>query len=156
MPASPAALLESLFEQPITCGFSGGEVTTTGWIFARDPLLFLQLSEGHDLHMPDPDISKYIRYMPDVPEAPTPFDVTFEPEMSLNKEVSKGSWLAPDQLGNSKFVTGTRSANCPVTSSKNRKAKRHRKNGYRNHCSFFAPIIYFAQLPAFRPEFIMR
>jgi hypothetical protein len=79
-------------------GAGGGEVTTTGWIFARDPLLLLQLSEVHDLHAPGPDISKYIRYMPDVPEAPTPFDVTFEPEMYLNKEVSKGSWLAPDQL----------------------------------------------------------
>lgn len=79
-------------------GSGGGEITTTGWIFARDPLLFLQLSEVHDLHAPGPDISKYIRYMPDVPEAPIPFDVTFEPEMYLNKEVSKGSWLAPDQL----------------------------------------------------------
>ena len=79
-------------------GGGGGEVTTTGWIFARDPLLLLQLSEVHDLHAPGPDISKYIRYMPDVPEAPIPFDVTFEPEMYLNKEVSKGSWLAPDQL----------------------------------------------------------
>ncbi len=79
-------------------GAGGGEVTTTGWIFARDPLLFLQLSEVHDLHAAGPDISKYIRSMPDVPEAPTPFDVTFEPEMYLNSEVSKGSWLAPDQL----------------------------------------------------------
>jgi hypothetical protein len=79
-------------------GSGGGEVTTTGWIFVRDPVLFLQPSEVHDLHATGPDISKYIRYMPDVPEAPTPFDVTFEPEMYLNKEVSKGSWLAPDQL----------------------------------------------------------
>jgi hypothetical protein len=79
-------------------GAGGGEITTTGWIFVRDPLLFVQLSEVHDLHAPGPDISKYMRYMPDVPEAPTPFDVTFEPEMYVNKEVSKGSWLAPDQL----------------------------------------------------------
>jgi hypothetical protein len=79
-------------------GAGGGEVTTTGWIFARDPLLFLQLSEVHDLHAPGPDISKYIRHMPDVPEAPTPFEVTFEPQTYLNEEVSKGSWFAPDQL----------------------------------------------------------
>jgi hypothetical protein len=45
----------------------------------------------HDLHAPD--ISKYIRYMPDVPEAPISFDVSFEPEMYVNKEASKGSWL---------------------------------------------------------------
>jgi hypothetical protein len=75
-----------------------GEVTTTGWAFARDPLLFLQLSEVHDLHAVGPDISKYIRNMPDVPEAPTPFGITFEPQEYVNKEVSKGSWLAPDQL----------------------------------------------------------
>lgn len=79
-------------------GAGGGEVTTTGWVFVRDPLFFLQLSEVHDLHAPGPDISKYIRHMPDVPEAPTLFDVTFEPEVYVNKEVSKGSWLAPDQL----------------------------------------------------------
>jgi hypothetical protein len=36
--------------------------------------------------------------MPDVSEGPTPFNVTFEPEMYVNTEVSKGSWLAPDQL----------------------------------------------------------
>jgi hypothetical protein len=45
-----------------------------------------------------PDISKYLRNMPDVPEAPTPFGLTFEPQEYVNKEVSKGSWLAPDQL----------------------------------------------------------
>ena len=77
---------------------AGGEVTTTGWAFARDPLLFLQLSEVHDLHAVGPDISKYLRNMPDVPEAPTPFGLTFEPQEYVNKEVSKGSWLAPDQL----------------------------------------------------------
>ncbi|MGH7231965.1 MAG: hypothetical protein ACREJU_11500 [Nitrospiraceae bacterium] len=77
---------------------TGGEVTTTGWIFVREPLLYLQLSEVHDLHGPDPDISKYMRNMPDVPTAPVPFDVTFEPQDYLDKEVSKGSWWAPDQL----------------------------------------------------------
>jgi len=76
----------------------GGELTTTGWVFVREPILYLLLSEVHDHHAPGPDISKYIRYMPDVPEAPVPFDATFEPEEYLVKERSKGSWLAPDQL----------------------------------------------------------
>jgi hypothetical protein len=57
----------------------------------------LQLREGTTCTRQS-DISKYIRYMPDVREAPTPFDVTLEREMYLNKEVSKGSWVAPDQL----------------------------------------------------------
>jgi hypothetical protein len=77
---------------------TGGEVTTTGWMFVREPILYLQLSDVHDLHGPDPDISKYMRNMPDVPTAPVPFDVTFEPQDYLVKEVSKGSWWAPDQL----------------------------------------------------------
>lgn len=77
---------------------TGGEVTTTGWIFVREPILYLLLGEAHDLHAPRPDISKYIREMPDVAESPTEFSATFEPEDFLEKAVSKGSWLAPDQL----------------------------------------------------------
>ena len=76
----------------------GGEESTRGWMFVREPYLYLQLSEVHDIHSPGPDISKYIRELPDVPEAPTAFTVTFEPEEFLDQRSSKGNWLAPDQL----------------------------------------------------------
>jgi hypothetical protein len=79
-------------------GPSGTAETTTGWIFVRDPILYLVLSEVHDLHAPGPDVSKYQREMPDVPEAPTPFTLTFDPQDYQVTEISRGSWLAPDQL----------------------------------------------------------
>ena len=75
----------------------GEEETTTGWLSVRDPLLLLSLSEAHDRHSPGPDISKYDRQMPNVPEASAEFDVTFEPEEYLAKVRSAGRLFAPDQ-----------------------------------------------------------
>ncbi|MES4784863.1 MAG: hypothetical protein C4294_02515, partial [Nitrospiraceae bacterium] len=76
---------------------TGEEETTTGWLFIRDPILHLVLSEVHDRHGPGPDISRYDRQMPDIPEAPGPFHVTFEPEKYLEHVVSKGGWFGADQ-----------------------------------------------------------
>lgn len=75
----------------------GEEETTTGWLSLRDPLLFLSLSGVHDRHSPGPDISKYDRQMPNVPEVSPDFDVTFEPEEYLVKVSSGGRLFAPDQ-----------------------------------------------------------
>lgn len=75
----------------------GDEETTTGWISIRDPLLILALSEIHDRHSPGPDIGKYDRQMPNVPEASALFDVTFEPEEYLVKVRSGGRIFTPDQ-----------------------------------------------------------
>lgn len=76
---------------------SGAQETTSGWVFVRDPDLHLLLSAVHDVHPPGPDISRYDRRMPDVPETSGPFDVTFEPEEYLVKVRSGGKWFAPDQ-----------------------------------------------------------
>lgn len=75
----------------------GDEETTTGWLSVRGSLAYLSLSEVHDHHGPGPDISKYDRQMPNVPEASSAFDVTFEPEEYLAKVHSAGRWFAPDQ-----------------------------------------------------------
>ena len=75
----------------------GDEETTTGWLSVRDPILVLALSEVHDRHGPGPDIGKYDRQMPNVPEASAAFDVTFEPEEYLVKVTSGGRLFAPDQ-----------------------------------------------------------
>jgi hypothetical protein len=75
----------------------GLEETTTGWLSIRDQLLYLALSEVHDKHGPGPDISKYDRQMPNVPEVSAPFDVIFEPEEYLVKVRSAGRFYAPDQ-----------------------------------------------------------
>lgn len=75
----------------------GEEETTTGWLSVRGPILYLSLSEVHDRHSPGPDIGKYDRQMPNVPEASAAFDVTFEPEEFLAKMQSSGRWFAPDQ-----------------------------------------------------------
>ena len=75
----------------------GNEETTTGWISVRDQILYLSLSEAHDQHGPGPDISKYERQLPNVPEASAEFDVTFEPEEYLAKVKSAGRLFAPDQ-----------------------------------------------------------
>ncbi|MET0516651.1 MAG: hypothetical protein ABW047_15140 [Nitrospiraceae bacterium] len=75
----------------------GEEETTTGWLSLRDPILFLSLSAVHDRHSPGPDISKYDRQMPNVPEVPAEFDVNFEPEEYLVRVSSGGRWFAPDQ-----------------------------------------------------------
>jgi hypothetical protein len=75
----------------------GDEETTTGWLAVRDPIMVLALTEVHDRHSPGPDISKYDRQMPNIPEATEAFEVTFEPEDYLLKVRSKGGWFAPDQ-----------------------------------------------------------
>ena len=75
----------------------GDEESTTGWLSIRENTLFLSLSEVHDRHGPEPDISKYDRQMPNVPERSTGFDVTFEPEEYLIKVKSRGNLFAPDQ-----------------------------------------------------------
>ncbi|WP_447983544.1 hypothetical protein [Nitrospira sp. Nam74] len=76
---------------------TGEEETTTGWLFVRDPILHLMLSEVHDRHGPGPDISRYDRQMPDIPETSGLFNATFEPEEYLVKVRSGGSWFSADQ-----------------------------------------------------------
>lgn len=75
----------------------GEQETTTGWLSVRGVVLSLSVSEVHDRHSPGPDISKYDRQMPNVPEASAAFEVTFEPEEFLAKVRSSGRWFAPDQ-----------------------------------------------------------
>ena len=75
----------------------GDEETSTGWVAVREPILVLALNEVHDRHGPGPDISKYDRQMPNVPEATEAFDVTFEPEDYLVKVKSGGHWFSPNQ-----------------------------------------------------------
>ncbi|HSE57265.1 MAG TPA: hypothetical protein VLA99_01040 [Nitrospiraceae bacterium] len=76
---------------------AGEEETTTGWVAIREPILHLAVSEVHDRHGPMPDISKYDRQMPNVPEVSAAFDVIFEPEEYLKAVESKGRFWAPDQ-----------------------------------------------------------
>jgi hypothetical protein len=75
----------------------GTEESTSGWLFIREPHLHLVLSEVHDRHAPGPDISRYDRQMPDVPELSGAFNVTFEPEEYLAKAQSNGRWFSPEQ-----------------------------------------------------------
>jgi hypothetical protein len=75
----------------------GEEESTTGWLSIRNGSLYLSLSEVHDRHGPEPDIGKYDRQMPNVPERSSAFDVTFEPEEYLIKVRSGGKLFAPDQ-----------------------------------------------------------
>lgn len=75
----------------------GDEESTSGWLSIRQETLVLALSEVHDRHGPEPDISKYDRQMPNVPERSSAFDVTFEPEEYLIKVKSGGKLFAPDQ-----------------------------------------------------------
>jgi hypothetical protein len=75
----------------------GEEESTTGWLSIRNGTLYLSLSEVHDRHGPEPDISKYDRQMPNVPERSAAFDVTFEPEEYLINVTSGGRLFAPDQ-----------------------------------------------------------
>lgn len=75
----------------------GEEETTTGWLSVQDPVLHLALAEVHDRHGPGPDISKYDRQMPNVPERSPAFDATFEPEEHLVAVTSGGRLFAPDQ-----------------------------------------------------------
>ena len=76
---------------------TGEEETTTGWLLIRDPILHLVLSEVHDRHGPGPNISRYDRQMPDIPERSGSFDATFEPEQYLVKVRSGGGWFSADQ-----------------------------------------------------------
>jgi len=76
---------------------SGDEETTTGWVYIQGPILHLVLSEVHDIHGPQPDIGKYDRQMPNIPEVAGPFNVTFEPEEYLVKVTSAGPWFSPEQ-----------------------------------------------------------
>ncbi|MBS0170026.1 MAG: hypothetical protein JSR62_06690 [Nitrospira sp.] len=75
----------------------GDEETTTGWLSIQDTTLHLALREAHDRHGPGPDISKYDRQMPNVPQRSPAFDATFEPEEFLVKVRSGGGLFAPDQ-----------------------------------------------------------
>lgn len=75
----------------------GEEETTTGWLAVRGTILSLSLSEIHDRHSPGPDISKYDRQMPNVPERTAAFDATFEPEEFLARINSSWALFAPDQ-----------------------------------------------------------
>ncbi len=75
----------------------GDEETTTGWISIRGPILHLTISGVHDRHSPGPDISKYDRQLPNIPEASVLHDVTYEPEEFLAKSASKARFWAPDQ-----------------------------------------------------------
>jgi hypothetical protein len=75
----------------------GDQETTTGWISIRDSILHLTISEVHDRHNPGPDISKYDRPLPNIPEASASYDVTFEPEEFLVNIVSRGHFWSPDQ-----------------------------------------------------------
>lgn len=76
---------------------AGEEETTAGWLYVREPLLYLGLSEVHDRHAPTPDISKYDRQMPDVPEQPAAFNVIFEPEEFVVDVVSGFRWWSAAQ-----------------------------------------------------------
>ena len=75
----------------------GDEETTTGWISIRGPILHLTFSGVHDRHSPGPDISKYDRQLPNIPEASALHDVTYEPEEFLTKAISRARFWAPDQ-----------------------------------------------------------
>jgi hypothetical protein len=75
----------------------GDEETTTGWISIRGPILHLTISAVHDRHSPGPDISKYDRQLPNIPEASALYDVTFEPEEFLAEASSRARFWAPDQ-----------------------------------------------------------
>jgi hypothetical protein len=75
----------------------GDQETTTGWISIRDSILHLTISNVHERHSPGPDISKYDRPLPNIPEASASYDVTFEPEEFLVETISRTRFWAPDQ-----------------------------------------------------------
>ena len=75
----------------------GDQETTTGWIFIRNSILHLTISSVHERHSPGPEISKYDRQLPNIPEASASYDVTFEPEEFLAKASSRAHFWAPDQ-----------------------------------------------------------
>lgn len=101
-PALSKALAQAAPDQRIYFHLShatdqGDEESTTGWLSTRNGTLYLSLSEVHDRHGPEPDIGKYDRQMPNVPERSAAFDVTFEPEEYLIRVSSGGRLFAPDQ-----------------------------------------------------------
>ena len=75
----------------------GDQETTTGWISIRGPILHLTISGVHDRHSPGPDISKYDRQLPNIPEASATYDVIFEPEEFVDQTHSRVRFWAPDQ-----------------------------------------------------------
>jgi hypothetical protein len=75
----------------------GDQETTTGWISIQGPILHLIISAVHARHSPGPDISKYDRPLPNIPEASALYDVIFEPEEFLAKASSTARFWAPDQ-----------------------------------------------------------
>ena len=75
----------------------GDQETTTGWISIQGPILHLIIGDVHARHSPGPDISKYERQLPNIPEASALYDVTFEPEYYLAKVSSSPRFWAPDQ-----------------------------------------------------------
>ena len=75
----------------------GDQETTTGWLSIRGSILYLTISGVHDRHSPGPDISKYDRALPNIPEASASYDVIFEPEEFLAKASSSPRFWAPDQ-----------------------------------------------------------
>ncbi len=75
----------------------GDQETTTGWIYIQGSILHLITSAVHARHSPGPDISKYERQLPNIPEASALYDVTFEPEYFLAKASSSARFWAPDQ-----------------------------------------------------------
>ena len=75
----------------------GDQETTTGWVSIQGPILHLIISDVHARHNPGPDISKYDRQLPNIPEASALYDVIFEPEEFLAKARSTARFWAPDQ-----------------------------------------------------------
>ena len=75
----------------------GDQETTTGWISIQGPILHLIISAVHARYSPGPDISKYERQLPNIPEASALYDVTFEPADFLAKASSSSRFWAPDQ-----------------------------------------------------------
>ncbi|THJ12813.1 MAG: hypothetical protein CAF43_002830 [Nitrospira sp. CG24C] len=75
----------------------GDQETTTGWVSIQGPILHLIISDVHARHSPGPDISKYDRQLPNIPEASALYDVIFEPEEFLAKASSTTRFWAPDQ-----------------------------------------------------------
>ncbi|TKB52954.1 MAG: hypothetical protein E8D50_09235 [Nitrospira sp.] len=75
----------------------GDQETTTGWVSIQGPILHLIISDVHARHSPGPDISKYDRQLPNIPEASALYDVIFEPEEFLAKARSTARFWAPDQ-----------------------------------------------------------
>ena len=75
----------------------GEEETTTGWLSVKGTVLYLALKEAHDRHSPGPEISKYDRVMPNVPEQASSFHATFEPEEYLRTVRSGWRVFTTDQ-----------------------------------------------------------